>query len=100
MAPGARPKEEYVAEPPLLPAWVNPALDRFMVVNKKMYGSYFRSWAESKVDLPAGGVFARINGITPTSKQNYATAQSGLSPTCTLSGIPIFTTVIIHVRHL
>ncbi|KAB8228285.1 uncharacterized protein BDW43DRAFT_316033 [Aspergillus alliaceus] len=79
MATGPRPKEEYVAEPLLLPAWVNPDLDRLMVVHKEMEDSYFRSWAESKVDLPAGAVFARINGITPTSKQDYATVQSGLN---------------------
>lgn len=77
MTTGACPKEEYVAEPRLLPAWINPDLDRLMIVHKKIDGSYFRSWAESKVDLPAGAIFARINGITPTSKQDYATAQCG-----------------------
>lgn len=76
MTTGARPKEEHVAEPLLLPAWVNPDFDRLMVVHEKVDDSYFRSWAESIVDLPAGAVFARINGVTPTSKQNYDTTQS------------------------
>jgi hypothetical protein len=79
MTTGARPTEEHLAEPLLLPAWVNPDLDRLMVVHKKTDESYFQSWAESKVDLPAGAVFARINGITPTSKQGYDTVQSGPS---------------------
>lgn len=77
MNTGALPKEQYPAEPLLLPAWVNPDLDRLMLLHKQGNGSYFRSWAESKVELPAGAVFARINGITSTSKQDYATTQGG-----------------------
>ena len=62
----------------LLPAWVNPDLDRLLTVHRKTDGSYYRSWTESKVDLPAGSIFARISGITATSKQDHATIQAGL----------------------
>lgn len=77
MPTGALAKEEYPVEHLLLAAWVNPDLNRLLVVQKKQDGSYFKSWAESKVNLPAGAVFARITGITPTSKQDYATTQGG-----------------------
>lgn len=76
-----RLNDEGASESLPLPARVNPdsrdSLNCLMVVKKTVDGSYFKSWAESKVDLPAGAVFARITGITPTSKQDYATTQSG-----------------------
>ncbi|KAI1814801.1 hypothetical protein GGS20DRAFT_384832 [Poronia punctata] len=52
----------------LLPAWVNPDLDRLMVVRKGT--GDFSSWAESLVDLPAGALFARITGVTPKYGNN------------------------------
>ncbi|RBR10283.1 uncharacterized protein FIESC28_09533 [Fusarium coffeatum] len=100
MATGPRPKDSTAAEPLLAPAWVNPDLDRLMVVHKEVVisttdenssdsdsstsistssKSYYKSWAESLVDLPAGAIFARINGVTPTSKRDYDTVQSGTS---------------------
>jgi hypothetical protein len=57
----------------LLPAWVNPDLDRLMVV-KKAEGN-FQSWAESRVDLPAGALFARITGVTLVSSPTYSSVQ-------------------------
>lgn len=57
----------------VLPAWVNPDLDRLMVV-KKAEGS-FQSWAESLVDLPAGAIFARITGVTPVSPPTWSSVQ-------------------------
>lgn len=59
----------------LLPAWVNPDLDRLMVVQTA--GGSFRSWAESLVDLPAGALFARITGVTAKWPPSYSTAQAG-----------------------
>ncbi|CAG1964394.1 unnamed protein product [Fusarium graminearum] len=100
MATGPRPKDATAAEPLLAPAWVNPDLGRLMVVHKDVITpaadgnssdsdssastststkSYYKSWAESLVDLPAGAIFARINGVTPTSKRDYDTVQSGTS---------------------
>ncbi|KAF0644770.1 hypothetical protein FPSE5266_11478 [Fusarium pseudograminearum] len=97
MATGPRPKDATAAEPLLAPAWVNPDLGRLMVVHKDVITpatdgnssdsdstststkSYYKSWAESLVDLPAGAIFARINGVTPTSKRDYDTVQSGIS---------------------
>ena len=100
MATGPRPKDSTAAEPLLAPAWVNPDLDRLMVVHKDVVTSttddnssdsdsstststssksYYKSWAESLVDLPAGAIFARINGVTPTSKRDYDTVQSSTS---------------------
>ncbi|PTD13160.1 hypothetical protein FCULG_00004426 [Fusarium culmorum] len=100
MATGPRPKDATAAEPLLAPAWVNPDLGRLMVVHKDVITSatdenssdsdssastststksYYKSWAESLVDLPAGAIFARINGVTPTSKRDYDTVQSGVS---------------------
>lgn len=57
----------------LLPAWVNPDLNRLMVV-KKVEGD-FRSWAESLVDLPAGSVFARITGVTTAWPPTWSSVQ-------------------------
>ncbi|KAH7179817.1 uncharacterized protein B0J16DRAFT_357571 [Fusarium flagelliforme] len=102
MTTGPRPKDATAAEPLLAPAWVNPDLDRLMVVHKDVITSstddnssdsdsstsnstststksYYKSWAESLVDLPAGAIFARINGVTPTSKRDYDTVQSSTS---------------------
>ncbi|KAJ4129315.1 hypothetical protein NW768_007852 [Fusarium equiseti] len=98
MATGPRPKNATAAEPLLAPAWVNPDLDRLMVVHKDVITSetddnssdsdsstststksYYKSWAESLVDLPAGAIFARINGVTPTSRRDYDTVQSSTS---------------------
>ena len=59
----------------LLPAWVNPDLDRLMVV--KTAGGTFRSWAESLVDLPAGALFGRITGVTAVWPPSYSTTQAG-----------------------
>ncbi|TLD07947.1 hypothetical protein PspLS_12170 [Pyricularia sp. CBS 133598] len=59
----------------MLPAWVNPDLDRLMVV--KTAGGSFRSWAESLVDLPAGAMFGRITGVTAVSPPSYSTTQAG-----------------------
>ncbi|KAI0472306.1 hypothetical protein F4859DRAFT_100276 [Xylaria cf. heliscus] len=59
----------------LLPAWVNPDLDRLMEI-KKVEGE-FRSWAESLVDLPAGAVFARITGVTTVSVPTWSSVQAG-----------------------
>ncbi|EED18879.1 conserved hypothetical protein [Talaromyces stipitatus ATCC 10500] len=59
----------------LLPAWVNPDLDRLMVV--KHADGDFRSWSESLVDLPAGALFARITGVTTISPPNYLSVQAG-----------------------
>ncbi|KAJ2993500.1 hypothetical protein NUW58_g1818 [Xylaria curta] len=58
-----------------LPAWANPDLDRLMVV-KEVEGDY-QSWAESLVDLPAGAVFARINGVTTVSPPTWSSVQAG-----------------------
>lgn len=57
----------------LLPAWVNPDLDRLMVV-KNAKGD-FRSWSESLVDLPAGAVFARITGVTSVWPPSWSSVQ-------------------------
>lgn len=57
----------------LLPAWVNPDLDRLMIV-RRAEGDY-KSWAESLVDLPAGAVFARITGVTPVSPPTWSSVQ-------------------------
>ncbi len=57
----------------LLPAWVNPDLDRLMVV-KEAEGE-FRSWAESLVDLPAGALFARITGVTTVRQPSWSSVQ-------------------------
>ncbi|KAI0451548.1 hypothetical protein F5B21DRAFT_381715 [Xylaria acuta] len=59
----------------LLPAWVNPDLDRLMVI-KKAEGN-FQSWAESLVDLPAGAIFARITGVTTVSRPSWSSVQVG-----------------------
>jgi len=67
-----KPSQDKAA---LLPAWVNPDLDRLMVV--KTAGGSFRSWAESLVDLPAGALFARITGVTSTWPPSYSTTQAG-----------------------
>lgn len=71
----------------LLPAWVNPDLDRLMVV-KSAEGD-FRSWSESLVDLPAGAVFARITGVTPVWPPSWSSVQVRglLYPPKTSSGI-------------
>ncbi|KAK8075431.1 hypothetical protein PG997_010094 [Apiospora hydei] len=66
------PNEDAAA---LLPAWVNPDLDRLMMV--RTAGGTFRSWAESLVDLPAGALFARITGVTSVSTPSYSTTQAG-----------------------
>ncbi|KAI0112081.1 hypothetical protein GGR51DRAFT_54844 [Nemania sp. FL0031] len=58
----------------LLPAWVNPDLNRLMVV-KKADGD-FRSWAESLVDLPAGAMFARITGVTTVWPPSWSSVQA------------------------
>ncbi|KAI1428500.1 hypothetical protein F5Y12DRAFT_711136 [Xylaria sp. FL1777] len=64
------------AEPAgLLPAWVNPDLDRLLVV-KKVEGDY-KSWAESLVDLPAGALFARITGVTTVRSPSWSSVQAG-----------------------
>ncbi|KAI0433293.1 hypothetical protein F5Y09DRAFT_299652 [Xylaria sp. FL1042] len=59
----------------LLPAWVNPDLNRLLVV-KEAKGE-FKSWAESLVDLPAGALFARITGVTPVSRPSWSSVQAG-----------------------
>jgi len=59
----------------LIPAWVNPDWDRLLEVIKTAEGS-FRSGTISKVDLPAGALFARLTGLT-ASPQNYLTVQTG-----------------------
>ncbi|KAI0914512.1 hypothetical protein F4823DRAFT_572141 [Ustulina deusta] len=59
----------------LLPAWVNPDLDRLMVV-KEAEGD-FQSWAESLVDLPAGALFARITGVTTVRQPSWSSVQAG-----------------------
>lgn len=59
----------------LLPAWVNPDWDRLLEV--KTSGGSFRSWAESKVDLPPGALFARLTGINQQLPQSYSTTQAG-----------------------
>ena len=59
----------------LLPAWVNPDWDRLLEV--KTTGGSFRSWAESKVDLPSGALFARLTGINQQLPQSYSTTQAG-----------------------
>ncbi|KAF4595174.1 galactose-proton symport [Ophiocordyceps camponoti-floridani] len=66
------PREERAD---LLPAWINPDLDRLMVV--RTAGGSFRSWAESLVDLPAGSLFARISGVTSVWPPTYSTTQAG-----------------------
>ncbi|KAI0531983.1 hypothetical protein GGR58DRAFT_206751 [Xylaria digitata] len=58
-----------------LPAWVNPDLDRLLVV-KKVEGDDFRSWATSLVELPAGALFARINGVTVCGP-SWSSVQAG-----------------------
>ncbi|KAI1127298.1 hypothetical protein F5Y10DRAFT_242998 [Nemania abortiva] len=57
-----------------LPAWVNPDLNRLMVVRKA--DGDFRSWAESLVDLPAGAVFARITGVTTVWPPSWSSVQA------------------------
>ncbi|KAI1740536.1 hypothetical protein F4680DRAFT_465159 [Xylaria scruposa] len=69
------PNEKHAQTAGLLPAWVNPDLDRLMVI-KKVEGD-FRSWAESLVDLPAGAVFARITGVTAVSLPSWSSVQAG-----------------------
>ena len=59
----------------LLPAWVNPDWDRLVQV-RNSEGS-FRSWAESKVDLPPGALFARLTGINQHWPPDYLTTQAG-----------------------
>ncbi|RYP67453.1 hypothetical protein DL771_007231 [Monosporascus sp. 5C6A] len=59
----------------MLPAWINPDLDRIMVV-RAAEGS-FLSWAESLVDLPAGSLFARITGVTVGGPATYSSVQAG-----------------------
>ncbi|RYP10909.1 hypothetical protein DL764_000345 [Monosporascus ibericus] len=59
----------------VLPARINPDLNRIMVV-RAAEGS-FRSWAESLVDLPAGSLFARITGVTVGGPATYSSVQAG-----------------------
>ncbi|GAP90085.1 putative galactose-proton symport [Rosellinia necatrix] len=73
----------------LLPAWVNPDLDRLMVV-KKTAGD-FRSWSESLVDLPAGAVFARITGVTVSRSASWSSVQAGRSLHIELNSDLVFT---------
>ncbi|KAJ8132740.1 hypothetical protein O1611_g882 [Lasiodiplodia mahajangana] len=71
------PDENHVVpaeKPDLLPAWVNPDLNRLMVV-KKADGD-FRSWAESLVDLPAGAMFARITGVSVVWPPSWSSVQA------------------------
>ncbi|KAI0402151.1 hypothetical protein F4802DRAFT_386137 [Xylaria palmicola] len=78
MAITRKPNEKHVPSAEtagLLPAWVNPDLNRLMVV-KKAEGD-FRSWAESLVDLPAGALFARISGVTVISPPSWSSVQAG-----------------------
>ncbi|KAI0163920.1 hypothetical protein GGR57DRAFT_498003 [Xylariaceae sp. FL1272] len=60
----------------LIPAWVNPDLDRLMVVNSRP-GEY-QAWAQSLVNLPAGAVFARINKVTTAESPTYTSIQTGM----------------------
>ena len=59
----------------VIPAWVNPDLDRLMVV-KTAEGS-FSSWSESLVSLPAGSLFARLTGLTSGGPAKYSSVQAG-----------------------
>ncbi|GAW22092.1 hypothetical protein ANO14919_116270 [Xylariales sp. No.14919] len=56
----------------LLPAWVNPDLDRLLEV-KRVEGD-FQSWAVSLVELPAGALFARITGVA-VSRPSWSSVQ-------------------------
>ncbi|RWA12258.1 hypothetical protein EKO27_g2878 [Xylaria grammica] len=58
----------------LLPAWVNPDLDRLLEV-KRVEGD-FQSWAVSLVELPAGALFARITGVA-VSRPSWSSVQAG-----------------------
>ncbi|KAI1362516.1 hypothetical protein F5Y08DRAFT_311814 [Xylaria arbuscula] len=60
----------------LLPARVNSDLDRVLTV-KQIKSGEFQSWAESLVDLPAGALFARIEGVERTSKPTWSSVQAG-----------------------
>ncbi|KAI0503100.1 hypothetical protein F5B22DRAFT_640403 [Xylaria bambusicola] len=55
-----------------VPAWINPDLERLFMVRHDP--GNFRAWAQSLVDLPAGSVFARINGVT-TAEPAYTSIQ-------------------------
>ena len=71
-----------------LPAWVNPDLDRLMIV-KKAEGS-FNSWAESLVDLPAGSLFARLTGLTAGGPAKYSSVQAGRDLHIELNSNPLY----------
>ena len=59
----------------LLPPWVNPDWDRLLEVQTS--GGQFRSRSISKVDLPAGALFARLTGVNQQEPQSYSTTQAG-----------------------
>ena len=59
----------------IIPAWVNPDLDRLMVV--KTAEGNFSSWSESLVNLPAGSLFARLTGLTSGGPAQYSSVQAG-----------------------
>ncbi|KAI8627078.1 hypothetical protein F5Y19DRAFT_487349 [Xylariaceae sp. FL1651] len=72
------PDQKYVSSAEtagLLPAWVNPDLDRLLAVKKA--GGDFRSWAQSLINLPAGPIFARITGVTTVSLPSWNSVQAG-----------------------
>ncbi|KAI0200531.1 hypothetical protein F4808DRAFT_153781 [Astrocystis sublimbata] len=78
MANMRKPDENHVTSAETvgpLPAWVNPDLERLLVI-KKADGD-FRSWAESRVNLPAGAVFARIVGVSTVAEPSWSSVQAG-----------------------
>ncbi|KAI3318431.1 hypothetical protein HD806DRAFT_526365 [Xylariaceae sp. AK1471] len=60
----------------LLPAWVNPDIDRLMVVKK----------------AEAGALFARVTGVTPVSPPTYISVQAGRNLHIELNSDFVFTT--------
>ncbi|MCJ1286206.1 hypothetical protein MMC26_005551 [Xylographa opegraphella] len=60
-----------------LPAWVNPDLSALLTVHHapSPASKSFSSYSTSLVALPAGALFARLTGLTPTT-QSYSSVQA------------------------
>jgi hypothetical protein len=69
-------QEGAVTKPAFPPAWVKPNLPILLNVRRGAEGE-FTSYAISKVSLPPGALYARINDAVATDKPSYSSVQVG-----------------------
>ena len=77
--PRAPLKGDFVLRQPLSSQQsASSALDlsHLIAVHRRSDDTY-RTYATSKVDLPAGALFARVTGTTPAQNQDFGTVQAG-----------------------